>query len=76
MIFGAMNQFVNIAALLKAAGINAFDSIPVFIDNTNQVGECLAINTNSFIKVYAAVDDSHLIAGCNVQSTHLLCSSL
>lgn len=76
MIFGAMNQLVNIAPLLKAACINAFDSLPVFIDNTNQVGERLALNSNGLIEIYAAVDDSYLIAGCNIQSTHLPCGSL
>lgn len=71
-----MNQLVNIALLLKITGIDAFNSIPVFVDNANQVGECLAINSNGLIEIYAAVDDSHLIAGCNIQSTHLPCGTL
>lgn len=64
MVFGAMNQFINIALLLKITGIDAFNSIPVFIDNANQIGERLAINTNSFIEIYTTINDSYLIARC------------
>ena len=76
MVFGAMNQFINIALLLKITGIDAFNSIPVFIDNANQIGERLAINTNSFIEIYTTINDSYLIARCNIQSTHLPYGSL
>lgn len=51
-------------------------SIPVLADNTNQVGERFLIYTNRIDKVDTAVDDSDLIAGCNIQSTHLLYNSV
>ncbi len=34
------------------------------------------VNTNRIDKVDTAVDDSDLIAGCNIQSTHLLYNSV
>ena len=66
-----MNQLFNIASLLQSSGGYAFYSIPVLVDNTNQVGECFPIYTNRIVKVDTAVDNSDLIAGCNIQSTHL-----
>nr|DAP23184.1 MAG TPA: hypothetical protein [Caudoviricetes sp.] len=57
--------------LLQSSGSYAFYGVPILVDNTNQVGECLLIYTNCVVKADTAVDDSDLIAGCNIQSTHL-----
>lgn len=40
-----------------------------------RVAEQFLIYTNRIDKVDTAVDDSDLIAGCNIQSTHLLYNS-
>ena len=65
----------NLSQGVKAEGIN-IGEIPVLADNTNQVGERFLIYTNRIDKVDTAVDDSDLIAGCNIQSTHLLYNSV
>lgn len=75
-VFIAVNQLFDIASLLQSSGSYASYSIPIVVDNTNQVGECLLIYTNRIDKVDTAVDDSDLIAGCNIQSTHLLNNSV
>lgn len=74
--FIAMNQLFDIALLFQGSGSYAFYGIPVLADNTNQVGERFLIYTNRIDKVDTAVDDSDLIAGCNIQSTHLLYNSV
>ena len=75
-VFIAMNQLFDIALLFQGSGSYAFYGIPVLADNTNQVGERFLIYTNRIDKVDTAVDDSDLIAGCNIQSTHLLYNSV
>ena len=75
-VFIAVNQLFDIALLFQSSGSYASYSIPIVVDNTNQVGECLLIYTNRIDKVDTAVDDSDLIAGCNIQSTHLLNNSV
>ena len=71
-VFIAMNQLFDIALLFQGSGSYAFYGISVLADNTNQVGERFLIYTNRIDKVDTAVDDSDLIARCNIQSTHLL----
>lgn len=66
----------GIALLFQGSGSYAFYGIPVLADNTNQVGERFLIYMNRIDKVDTAVDDSDLIAGCNIQSTHLLYNSV
>ena len=75
-VFIAMNQLFDIALLFQGSGSYAFYGIPVLADNTNQVGERFLIYTNRIDKADTAVDDSDLIAGCNIQSTHLLYNSV
>lgn len=75
-VFIAMNQLFDIALLFQGSGSYAFYGIPVLADNTNQVGERFLIYMNRINKVDTAVDDSDLIAGCNIQSTHLLYNSV
>ena len=75
-VFIAMNQLFDIALLFQGSGGYAFYGIPILVDNTNQVGECFLIYTNRIVKVDTAVDNSDLIAGCNIQSTHLLYNSV
>ena len=75
-VFIAMNQLFDIALLFQGSGSYAFYGIPVLADNTNQVGERFLIYTNRIDKVDTAVDDSDLIVGCNIQSTHLLYNSI
>ena len=75
-VFIAMNQLFDIALLFQGFGSYAFYGIPVLADNTNQVGERFLIYMNRIDKVDTAVDDSDLIAGCNIQSTHLLYNSV
>lgn len=75
-VFIAMNQLFDIALLFQGSGSYAFYGIPVLADNTNQVGERFRIYTNRIDKVDTAVDDSDLIVGCNIQSTHLLYNSV
>ena len=75
-VFIAMNQLFDIALLFQGFGSYAFYGISVLADNTNRVGERFLIYTNRIDKVDTAVDDSDLIAGCNIQSTHLLYNSV
>lgn len=71
-VFIAVNQLFDIALLFQSSGSYASYSIPIVVDNTNQVGECFLIYTNRIIKADTASDSSYLIAGSNLQSAHLL----
>ena len=39
-VFIAVDQLFDIASLLQSSGSYASYSIPIVVDNTNQVGEC------------------------------------
>lgn len=71
-VFIAVNQLFDIALLFQSSGSYASYSIPIVVDNTNQVGECFLIYTNRIIKADTAADSSYLIAGSNLQSAYLL----
>ena len=75
-VFIDMKQLLDISMLLQGSVSYAFYCIPVLAYKTNQVGERFLIYTNRIDKVDTAVDDSDLIAGCNIQSTHLLYNSV